>query len=97
MAVWKADFEQIDGFDESFVGWGHEDADFVLRLYHSGVMRKNGFCATEVFHLWHEEANRNKASQNAQRVKERVKSRLIRATLGYSQKRLNDNVQITRL
>ncbi|MCM2340602.1 glycosyltransferase family 2 protein [Rhodoferax sp.] len=97
MGVWKADFERVDGFDESFIGWGHEDADFVLRLHHSGVMRKNGYCATEVFHLWHRDASRNKASQNAQLVEERVKNGLIRSTLGYSQVRLNDNAQITRL
>ena len=55
MAVWRTEFERVDGFDESFVGWGHEDADFVLRLHNSGVLRKNGYCATEVFHLWHKE------------------------------------------
>lgn len=97
MGVWKADFERVDGFDESFVGWGHEDADFVLRLHNSGVMRKNGYCATEVFHLWHQEASRDKASQNAQLVKERAKTGVIRSALGYSQQRVNDDVVITRL
>ena len=97
MGVWKADFEQVDGFDESFIGWGHEDADFVLRLHHFGVMRKNGFCATEVFHLWHKEASRNNELQNAELVRERVKTGVIRSTLGYSQTRVNDDVVITRL
>jgi glycosyltransferase involved in cell wall biosynthesis len=63
LGTWKKDFECVDGFDESFVGWGHEDADFVLRLHNSGVARKNGYCATEVFHLWHAEAPRNQESQ----------------------------------
>lgn len=97
MGVWRTDFERVDGFDESFVGWGHEDADFVLRLHHSGVARKNGFCATEVYHLWHREAARDRESQNAQTVRERERSGVVRAALGYSQQRINDDVVITRL
>jgi len=97
MGVWRKDYERVDGFDESFVGWGHEDADFVLRLHNAGLIRKNGFCATEVFHLWHPEAARNSESQNAQTVRERMSSGIVRAALGYSQVRINDDVQITRL
>ena len=97
MGVRRKDYERVDGFDESFVGWGHEDADFVLRLHNAGLIRKNGFCATEVFHLWHPEAARNSESQNAQTVRERMSSGIVRAALGYSQVRINDDVQITRL
>jgi GT2 family glycosyltransferase len=97
MGVWRSDFERVDGFDESFVGWGHEDADLVLRLHNSGVARKNGFCATEVFHLWHKEAARIQESQNAKKVVERSQTHMTQAELGYSQRRLNDDVVITRL
>jgi glycosyltransferase involved in cell wall biosynthesis len=97
MGVWRSDFEHIDGFDESFVGWGHEDADLVVRLHNNGVMRKNGFCATEVFHLWHEEAARHQESQNAKRVLERFVANETQPELGYGQKRLDDDVVITRL
>jgi len=95
--VWRTDFERVNGFDESFVGWGHEDADFVLRLHHSGVARKNGFCATEVFHLWHQEAARNQESHNAAVVKERASGTVTQPTLGYSQQRIDDDVRITTL
>ncbi len=97
MAVWRSDFEQVNGFDESFVGWGHEDADFVLRLHNSGVFRKNGYCATEVFHLWHTEAARDQESLNARTVKERVKTDITKAALGYAQLRVNDDAVVTRL
>lgn len=97
LAIWRSDYEKVDGFDESFVGWGHEDADFVLRLYHSGVKRKNGFCATEVFHLWHKEAARNNESANARTVRERQQTQIVRATSGYSQDRPDDDGVITRL
>jgi glycosyltransferase involved in cell wall biosynthesis len=97
MGVWRTDYERVDGFDESFVGWGHEDADFVLRLHHAGVARKNGFCATEVFHLWHQEAARDQESLNARTVRERVGTGIVRAASGYAQARPNDDVVITRL
>lgn len=96
MGVWRADFERVDGFDESFVGWGHEDADLVLRLHHAGVLRKNGYCATEVFHLWHKEASRSQESQNAKIVRERVKTDVTRAALGYGQTRANDDAVISQ-
>ncbi len=95
--VWRADFERVNGFDESFVGWGHEDADFVLRLHNSGIARKNGFCATEVFHLWHPEAARNQESKNAATVRARATTTVTQPTLGYSQERINDDVLITTL
>ena len=94
---WRTDFERINGFDESFVGWGHEDADFVLRMHNSGIARKNGFCATEVFHLWHSEAARNQESRNAAVVKARAKTTVTQPELGYLQQRINDDVRITTL
>jgi GT2 family glycosyltransferase len=97
MATWRHDFESVNGFDESFVGWGHEDADFALRLHHAGILRRNGFWATEVFHLWHKEASRTHASQNAETVAQRVQTDITLPTLGYAQDQLYDDVTITRL
>ncbi len=53
----------INGFDESFEGWGREDSDLVARLLHSGVQRKN-LRGTPVLHLWHQENNRNQLENN---------------------------------
>lgn len=97
MGVWRSDFERVNGFDESFVGWGHEDADFVLRLHNGGVLRKNGFAATEVYHLWHAESNRQQESANAKRVEERIHSGLVVAPVGYTQSSGGPEVVITSL
>jgi predicted glycosyltransferase involved in capsule biosynthesis len=83
MGVWRNDYEAVNGFDESFVGWGHEDADFALRLHNAGIKRKNGFFATEVYHLWHREANRNAESKNAATVKARMFNGQVLSTIGY--------------
>lgn len=83
--VWYRDFEAVNGFDETFSGWGHEDADLVLRLHHLGCLRKNGFLATEVLHLWHKENSRAQESGNRQRVLDRMRGAQVRATTGLAE------------
>lgn len=97
LGVWRSDFEAVNGFDESFVGWGHEDADFVLRLHNFGIVRKNGYCATEVYHLWHPESSRQQESVNADRVKDRQKTRQVQPTEGYFQSLGGADMVINRL
>jgi len=82
LGVWKSDLERVNGFDESFTGWGHEDSDLVVRLFHAGVLRKDGAFATEVFHLWHREAQRDQESSNRKVVLERAASKVTQATVG---------------
>jgi glycosyltransferase involved in cell wall biosynthesis len=82
LGVWRSDLERVNGFDESFVGWGYEDSDLVLRLHHAGVQRKDGAFATEVFHLWHREAQRDQEASNRQVVLERAGSRVTQAVRG---------------
>ena len=72
MACWKSDAEAIGGFDESLLGWGHEDADFVFRLYNHGIQRKSGAWSTEVLHLWHKMADKKNAEKNAQIVRAKI-------------------------
>lgn len=72
MACWKKDALAIQGFDESLVGWGHEDADFVFRLSEIGVTRITGAWATEVLHLWHKTADQSHALKNAEIVRARI-------------------------
>jgi glycosyltransferase involved in cell wall biosynthesis len=82
LAVWRSDLERVNGFDESFTGWGHEDSDLVVRLFHAGVKRKDGAFATEVFHLWHQEAQRDQESSNRGVVLERAAAKVTQATIG---------------
>ena len=82
MAFWRSDLDRVNGFDESFRGWGHEDADIVVRLFHAGVLRKDGAYATEVFHLWHREAQRDQATSNKRLVDERLANQTTQAATG---------------
>lgn len=97
LGVWRQDFMNVNGFDESFEGWGHEDADFVLRLSHLGIQRKNGFLATEVFHLWHPESKRDSASVNKDRVMARIKTDLVLAEKGVRELDSSAILKLTQL
>ncbi|MBC7718399.1 MAG: glycosyltransferase family 2 protein [Chitinophagaceae bacterium] len=97
LGVWRSDFVAVNGFDETFEGWGHEDADLVLRLSHFGVQRKNGFLATEVFHLRHQESVRSQALANQKKVMGRIKTNLVRAVKGLSEIPADVSVKVTTL
>jgi glycosyltransferase involved in cell wall biosynthesis len=82
LGMWRSDYARVNGCDETFLGWGHEDADLVLRLARTGVKRKGGAFATEVFHLWHRENARTTESENRKRVEERMQTGLVEAPRG---------------
>ena len=52
--VWRSDIESVNGFDESFKGWGCEDDDLGIRLRRAGLRIDTILRYTRVFHLWHE-------------------------------------------
>lgn len=68
LALWKQDFLDVNGFDESYVGWGYEDSDLIVRMLRNGVHRKLGRFAVSVLHLWHPENDRSHASENLARL-----------------------------
>jgi len=68
VALWKADYLAINGYDEVYSGWGHEDADFFIRLIHHHVLIKDGRFSVPVYHLWHKLSSRESEPNNLQRV-----------------------------
>ncbi|MDD2893365.1 MAG: glycosyltransferase [Halothiobacillaceae bacterium] len=86
LALWRADFVQVNGFDEAYAGWGHEDADLAMRLIRQGVLRKDGRYALPVLHLWHAESPREHEAANRERLQAVIDGqRPLRATLGMDQ------------
>lgn len=96
-ALWKADFVRVNGFDESFEGWGHEDADLVLRLHNAGLTRINGYFGTEVFHLWHRQNSRDREGANYQRLLNRIKSNILQAVIGLNETSSKNDVVVRSL
>jgi glycosyltransferase involved in cell wall biosynthesis len=82
LGLWKKDFLTINGFDESFIGWGYEDSDLVIRLIRSGIYRKSGKFAVPVIHLWHQQNNREKEQINLNLLKQIIENQQTRAKIG---------------
>ena len=53
IGISRADFETVNGFDESFVGWGCEDDDIAYRLRKAGRQIATSLPFTHGYHLWH--------------------------------------------
>jgi GT2 family glycosyltransferase len=85
MAFWKDDAIAINGFDEEFTGWGHEDADFGVRLYHLGRKRKFVYGRAIIYHLNHPWIDRQKEEASRARLDETIQSRKVRCERGISQ------------
>lgn len=53
LAFWRDDIVRVNGFDERFEGYGHEDLELVGRLAMSGLRNRYLRFAALEYHLWH--------------------------------------------
>lgn len=53
-SVSRTDMLAIDGFDQSYEGYGREDTDVELRLQNLGLKIRSGKNLCLQFHLWHQ-------------------------------------------
>lgn len=85
LGVWRDDLFAVNGFDETFVGWGREDADLANRLYHLGRPRKFVYGRAILYHLNHPVASRNRLNENQTLLEQTIAERRIRAVKGVDQ------------
>ncbi|MGJ3500850.1 Hyaluronan synthase [Piscirickettsia salmonis] len=85
MGVWRADVYAVNGFDESFTGWGYEDSDFAIRLLRAGLKRLDGRYYAPVFHLWHRENSRGQEQENLMRLQQVIDGTHSQAHVGINQ------------
>lgn len=85
LSVWMNDLKNINGFDESYTGWGLEDSDLVIRLLRAGVKHKSARFSSPVFHLWHPDNDRSHLAENDRMLTALIASDSIRAKTGLDQ------------
>lgn len=82
LAIWKADLEAVNGFDEGYEGWGREDGDLTARLLHLGRKRIVVWGQALVFHLNHPIQSRTGLASNDRRLAAVLAARKVRAERG---------------
>lgn len=85
IGCWRDDFLAINGYDEDFTGWGLEDSDFAVRLYHLGRIRKFVYGRAILYHLNHPFLPRSSYQRNEERLNQAIREKRIRCVRGIDQ------------
>ena len=91
MGFFKKDIVAVNGFNQDFEGWGREDSELAVRLYHYGLKRKEHLFLAICFHLWHEEHDRTQLISNDQILNKTIQSKEFFCSNGLVQKHQNQS------
>jgi len=72
-AIYKSDFELVNGYDNSYIGYGHEDFDIGWRLHWAGVTAKLVTNRLVMLHLYHGKRQENLENKEKKKLAERDK------------------------
>ena len=82
-AICKTDFEAVNGYDNSYIGYGHEDFDIGWRLHWAGVRAKLVTNRLVMFHMYHSKRTEN--LQNKEKKKRAELDGKIRCANGLAE------------
>lgn len=85
MSFWKADFIQVNGFNENLVGWGIDDSEMIQRLHNIGIKGKRLKFAGIAYHIYHKEQSKSHIEINLEIEKQTTKEKLVYAEKGVDQ------------
>jgi len=85
LGIWRDDLVAVNGYDETFTGWGREDADLGNRLYHLDRARKFVYGRAIIYHLNHPVVPRDRLETNQSLLEETIREKRIRARRGLDQ------------
>lgn len=82
MAFFKKDLLKVNGYNESFNGWGSEDREIAIRLINAGrkkqSLKNSGIC----YHLYHSSPSKEKELKNEELMKLAIETKSIWADDG---------------
>jgi glycosyltransferase involved in cell wall biosynthesis len=82
-SAWKRDVESVNGFDESYTGYGSEDKDLGARLTHHGIRSRRLKYSLVCIHLDHPKSHSpQEMLENRRRLQEVKAQKRVRAARG---------------
>ena len=84
MAFWKKDLLAVNGYDESFKGWGKEDNELAVRLQNSGIKLRFIKFGAVTYHLYHKVADLSSMNANEEKLNQTIRKGLTFAPTGMS-------------
>ncbi|HKP31817.1 MAG TPA: glycosyltransferase family 2 protein [Chitinophagaceae bacterium] len=75
MAFWKKDLNIVNGYDESFKGWGKEDNDLAVRLQNAGIKLRFIKFGAITYHLHHKVADLSAVPSNEEKLHESIREK----------------------
>jgi glycosyltransferase involved in cell wall biosynthesis len=85
MAFWRKDVINVNGYDESFTGWGHEDMELAQRFLNNGLIKRFLKFGAVQYHLYHPEASRNNDRMNKEKFFETERTNKKKCEIGLQQ------------
>ena len=85
MAFWKKNLLAVNGYNESFVGWGKEDSELAIRLLNTGTKKLFLKMGGITYHLYHKEASKENEAANVVFMNESIEQKKKWADRGLSQ------------
>lgn len=85
MSFWREDFININGFNESLVGWGIDDSEMIERLHNLGVKGKRLKFAGIAYHIYHKEQSKSHIEINNIIEREAIEKKLTFIKKGINQ------------
>jgi len=82
MAFWRQDLLAVNGYDESFTGWGWEDTDLTFRLMNLGRQLCFIRFGAIQYHLYHSPSSRSHLKSNRLRALASRNAQTTRCQLG---------------
>lgn len=85
MAFWRSDAIKVNGYNETFNGWGPEDKEFIARLLNIGVQKRFLKLGAITFHIYHRENAKTYLEKNESAFKETVALKKVYCESGINQ------------